>query len=214
MKRYPPYILVILMLVWAGELFAIPYFEVNNKFGVAKLYNPSANFSIQSTDITTSAPGPITGTGFFYERLFFSQFAVGYQYFNNLERNVTATEVGSVISIHDVGVYSALDFKAYLSNHKTGGFKFYLGAGQGTFAVSTEVTTRTTSGGITNNTIEAKIPLTYTSFGMDWFRMYSNIGFRLEGAQVESTYQEYITDYGVQYSYTGMSYLFSFFLLF
>ncbi|MDX2469388.1 MAG: hypothetical protein QNL04_02295 [SAR324 cluster bacterium] len=207
-------ILILLLLSCAQPALAKKFREPKNKFGMAKTTLANAVFAIDSENITYTAPQALSGNILYYERIFFSSFSLGFQYGNSLERTVQASSTSSSVTVAEKASYSAYDFKAYMGNHQLGGAKFYAVASQGTLAVSSNIKTRSTSGVITEETAEASVPLSFIGLGLDIFKTYTNVGFRLEAGQVEGQTSEISSSRQADYIYTGLYYNMGIFLLF
>ena len=209
--------LIILILLVAGlaqPALAKKYREPKNKFGMVKTTLANAVFAINSENISYTAPKALSGNVLYYERIFFSSFSFGMQYGPSFERIIQTSSTSSAVTVTEKAAYSAYDFKAFLGGHALGGVKFYAIASQANLAVTSTIQTRSTSGVVTEETAETTVPLTFTGIGMDIFKTYTSVGFRLEAGQVEGQSSEISTTRQADYIYTGLYYSMGLFLLF
>ena len=206
--------LILVLLAFTQPVLAKKYREPKNKFGIVKTTLANAVFAINSENINYTAPKALSGNVLYYERIFFSSFSFGLQYSPGLERIIQTSSTSSSATVFEKAGYSAYDFKAFLGTHQLGGVKFYAIASQGNLAVESTIQTRSTSGVVTEETANTTVPLGFIGMGMDIFKTYTNVGFRIEAGQAEGQQSEISSSRQADYIYTGLYYNMGLFLLF
>ena len=178
----------------------------SNKFGASRFVFSDAVYTIRSDNVEYSAAEPLTGIVLFYEHIFGDFFSIGLHYGSNMSRNIEEAAAGTVVNIQELANYLAYDLKAFFSSHKSGGIKFYLGGGQGSLNISSNVSTRNSTGVSTEEDTNTSVPVTYGSIGVDAFSRRSSAGFRFEVGSVSAEKTETVSGTQAVYDFTGYTY--------
>ncbi len=197
-------IILTLLVINVGTVFAASLEGIKNKMGGVNYRHSNANYTLTNTSTTASGSDEtqIIGTAIFYERMLTGRFSLGFTFSNLLERT-SKVSVGAVTysSLETISMYS-IDFKSYFKIHKREGWKPYMGVSFGSYTTASVLTD--TSGIISEKETGAVIPTTSLSFGYDYVLEFGGLRFDytlMSGKRSDDSY----TGHNATYDYTNSS---------
>jgi len=158
----------------------------DDKLGMLYFYNSRVNYTTERENVGFEAPSRLQGSGVFYELLVFKRFGINFQYAFQLERNVQLSVGTIMFNLVEKASMTTIDVKTYFSDHRDSWFLFFVGVGAGICNVSSNFTTRTGSGVITEDTTEAAFPVAKVLLGFDViFASTDSTGIRFETGMMD-----------------------------
>lgn len=202
------------LLLLVFSLWSIPQLaaqekakELKNKMGATYLNHSGGTYTLgeKTSGNQDSASDSMVGTTFFYERIFYSRFSMGFAYSPLLEKSLDMKVGTNIINVIEKTTYSVFDFKAFFREHTRPGFKPFLGVGFGTYSVASAMLITDSANVTTEDATTASIPVTMLNLGFDY--TMTNTGIRMEMNQVTGTRRDLESSdtYNANYRVDGTS---------